>query len=335
MDSAVFPARVIGVRRNSFLVSQGYEQLLVTLAGSLMNKPGTLYPAVGDWVLIRESLIITIFSRKNALTRKVSGGKNRKDGEASVQDQVIAVNLDKVFIVCGLDRDFNLRRIERHLTMIYNSGITPEVILTKADLHKKPEAYLDELESVAFGVPVYMVSAEGEATITQLRANLCFGETVAMIGSSGAGKSTLINRLYGEEIRATGSVSTRIGKGKHTTTSRDLITLPTGGMLIDNPGIREIALGACSSESLSAFPEIDELSFSCKFQDCSHTHEPGCKVIEAVSSGNIPPERLQSYHKIQSELRYTSERQQKSAARVERDRWKWVSQKVKDIKKKK
>lgn len=332
-DVASSPTRVIGVRKNCFLVSQGNGEQLVTMAGRLINNPAVSYPAVGDWVLLRDSLIISILSRQNALIRKGSGGKKRKNGEASIQDQIIAANIDKTFIVCGLDRDFNLRRIERYLAMIYNCGITPEIILTKADLHQHPSLYFDEVESVAFGVPIHLVSAESEEVITHLNVTLSHGKTVALIGSSGAGKSTLINRLCGEEIQATSLVSKRLGKGKHTTTNRDLIVLPSGGMVIDNPGIREIGLGVGCSTAESTFPEIDELSRLCKFQDCSHTHEPGCHVLQAVSTGKITAARLNSYQKIMRELDYFSHRETKGAARVEKEQWKGVSQKIKNIKK--
>lgn len=333
MDAALIPARVVGVRRNSFWVYQGDGEQLATLAGSLMNDSAGSYPAVGDWVLLRDSLIISVLLRKNTLTRKASGGKNRKNGEVSAQDQIIAVNLDKTFIVCGLDRDFNLRRIERYLTMIYNCGITPEIILTKADLHQNPGLYVEEVEPLAFGVPIHLVSAQDEGCITRQKLNLAHGETAALIGSSGAGKSTLINRLYGEEIQATGAVSKSLGKGKHTTTNRDLIILPSGGMLIDNPGIREVGLGAGSSSLESTFPEIEELSKLCKFQDCSHTHEPGCQVLRAVSNGQLTRARLDNYQKILNELTYLSNREVKSAARVEKEQWKGVAQKIKDMKK--
>lgn len=332
-DIASSPARVIGVRKNCFLVNRRKGEQLVTMAGSLMNDNAVCYPAVGDWVLLRDSIIISILSRQNALIRNASGGRKRKNAEVSTQEQIMAANIDKTFIVCGLDRDYNLRRIERYLTMVYNCGIIPEIILTKADLHQCSSPYVDEVESVAFGVPVYLVSAEDEEVITCLKRNLTHGKTVALVGSSGAGKSTLINRLYGEEIQATRSVSKSLGKGKHTTTNRDLIVLPSGGMVIDNPGIREIGLGGGGSSTESTFPEIDELSRLCKFQDCSHTHEPGCQVLEAVSTGKITAARLKSYQKIMRELAYSIHRETKGSARVEKEQWKEVSQKIKNIKK--
>ncbi len=334
-DIASGIARVIGVRRNSLVVSQGASEMLVTVSGSITNTREAAYPAVGDWVLLQDSFIITVLARQNALVRKESGRKKHKENDRLGQDQVIAANLDRVFIVCGLDRDFNLRRIERYLTLVYNCGISPEIILTKADLHQNPGECLDEVETVACGVPVYLVSARDDEGVLALKSSLPAGETAALIGSSGAGKSTLINRLYGKDIQTTGSVSENLGKGKHTTTNRDLIILPTGGMLIDNPGIREVALAAGDANSLSAFPDIEKVARSCRYLDCTHTHEPGCQVLIAVSNGELNDERLKSYQKIRDELRYISDREVKSAARVERERWKGVAQKIKTINKKK
>ncbi|MBU1231572.1 MAG: ribosome small subunit-dependent GTPase A [Proteobacteria bacterium] len=327
------PARVSGVRKNIYLVKRGDEEIQATLAGKLFHGSDTNLPAVGDWVLLRESVITTVLFRKNALSRKASGGRSGKNGETYLGDQVIAANLDTVFIVCGLDRDFNLRRIERYLTMVYNCGIEPVVILTKADIHQNPSDFVNAVETVACGVSVYPVSANDNDAIFQLANLLPQGRTAALIGSSGAGKSTLINRLSGKEIRATGSVGTRVGKGKHITTTRDLIVLPSGGMVIDNPGIREIALTLDDEGTESAFPDIEASARLCRFKDCSHTHEPDCGVLEAVSCGEISLNRLKNYQKIKSELNYFLQRENEGAARVERERWKGVSQKIKSIRK--
>lgn len=327
------PARIVGVRKNAFLAHQGDKETLVTVAGSISHNLEACYPAVGDWVFLRETVITAVLSRKNVLFRKAAGGKGRKNSEVTRYDQVIAVNLDLAFVVCGLDRDFNLRRIERFLAMVYNCGITPAIILTKADLHQTPDHYVSAVESVAFGVPIYLVSASDDTALSHLQSCLLPEKTAALIGSSGAGKSTLINRLYGEEIRPTNSVSQSVGKGTHTTTHRDLIVLPSGGMLIDNPGIREIALSADHGTAESVFPDIEKLALFCKFPDCSHTHEPGCRVLEAISSGEITLGRFESYKKIQRELTYYSHRETKGVARVEKERWKGVALKVKAIKK--
>ncbi|WP_051309194.1 ribosome small subunit-dependent GTPase A [Desulfogranum japonicum] len=329
------PARIIGVRKNTYLATLGHQEIPATLSGRLFNTSGLSFPAVGDWVLLRDTVITQIFMRKNALSRTASGGRDRKNNEAFSKQQVLAANLDMVFIVCGLDRDFNPRRIERYLTLVYNCALVPVIILTKCDLHHDPTILIQEVESVAFGVPVYPVAANDTATVSQLRALLSVGQTAALIGSSGAGKSTLINRLYGDEIQATSHVGSRVGKGRHTTTTRDLIVLPSGGMVIDNPGIREIALSLDTVGENSAFPDIEAAARLCRFANCSHNHEPGCNVLEQVANGQITLSRLQSYQKLQNELDYHHQRESKSASRLEKERWKAVSQQAKAIKKRK
>lgn len=332
-DGVFLPARVIGVRKNIFLVNRGDEEISASLAGRLFHEIDTCLPVVGDWVLLKESLITTVLPRQNALSRREAGGRSGRNGEPWLSDQVIAANLDTVFIVCGLDRDFNLRRIERYLTMVYNCGIAPVIVLTKADLHPDPLDFVEKVENIAFGVPVYPVSAHDHDAVTRLKQLLPPGRTAALIGSSGAGKSTLINRLFGEEIRATGAVGARVKKGRHITTTRDLIVLPTGGMVIDNPGIREIGLTIDDESAESAFPDIESLAQFCRFTDCSHTHEPGCRVLEAVSCGEISANRLHNYQKIKSELKYHSQRDNMGAARAERERRKGIAQQIKSLKK--
>ena len=335
LSSTSIAARIVGVRKNTYLASRGQGEIPATLSGRLFNATDMSFPVVGDWVLLRETVITEILERKNVLSRKSSGARSRKSGEEHAKEQVLAANLDMVCIVCGLDRDFNPRRIERYLTLVYNCAITPVIVLTKCDLHHDPEPLIQEVESLTFGVPVYPVAADDDAVIRQLAALLCQGQTAALIGSSGAGKSTLINRLYGEEIRATSDVGNRVGKGRHTTTTRDLVVLPCGGLVIDNPGIREIALSTDTVGAESAFPDIEAAAELCRFADCSHSHEPGCMVQEQVANGQIPLNRLQSYQKLQNELNYTRQRETKSASRLEKERWKEVSLKVKAIKKRK
>lgn len=329
------PARVVSISKIYYQVNLAGEEVLVTLAGKFFHNSDLPVPVVGDWVLVEESAIVGVLQRKNALSRMAPTRRGRKESEVGTVEQIMAANLDMVFIVCGLDRDYNLRRIERYLTMIYNCGISPAVILTKADLHEEPESFKKEVEEVAFGVPVYLVSADDPEVPSGVQDHLTEGKTVSLIGSSGAGKSTLINRLVGKDIRATGTVSDNLGKGKHTTTSRDLIVLPSGAIVIDNPGIREVALAADDSKAESAFPDIEELVELCRFADCSHNHEPGCRVQEAVASGEISADRFTSYQKIKSELDFHVQRERKSAARVERERWKGVAKKIKSINKKK
>lgn len=326
------PARVVGVRKDSFLVSRDAGEWRVTVAGRLNYSGEHRYPVAGDWVLVRQSVITAVLARKNVLSRGGAGTRGRQEALPR-REQVMAANLDTVFVVCGLDRDFNLRRIERYLTLIYNCGLDPAIILTKADLHADPERFGHEVEAVVFGVPVHLVSARESNGLDRLAAYLRPGRTITLVGSSGAGKSTLLNRLYGQPIQATAAVSGHVGKGTHTTTRRDLIVMPQGGMIIDNPGIREISFWELDGGIAAAFPEIERLAAACRFADCSHVHEPGCRVRQAVAQGEIAAERLASFHKMQRERTYLAGRQQMSASRVEKQHWKPVAAQVKALKK--
>ena len=333
-DNDFTPARVVGVRKNSFRTSNGKNEWLATLAGRIKYDAGGMYPVTGDWVLMTDTVISRVLVRKNALSRGASGAHTKQDAQPQ-REQVIAANLDTVFIVSGLDRDFNLRRIERYLTLVYNCGLSPVIILTKADLHQTPDRFVNEVESVAWGVPIHLISASDDTGLNALESYLSFGRTTTMVGSSGAGKSTLVNRLYGKPIQLTGAISDHVGKGKHTTTSRDLIMMPQGGMVIDNPGIREIAFWEVDNGIEAAFPEIEKLSPECRFANCTHTHEPGCRVLGAVDEGKIPRKRLENYRKMKRELAYLAHRQHKSADRVEKERWKEITLKIKAMKKRK
>ena len=332
-NGGFIPARVVGVRKNSFRTSNGKSEWLATLAGRLKYDADGIYPVTGDWVLMTDAVISRVLVRKNALSRGASGSHNKQDAQPQ-KEQVIAANLDTVFIVTGLDQDFNLRRIERYLTLVYNCGLNPVIILTKADLYQDPEHFVSDLEAVAFGVSIHLVSASDDTGLASLEPYLSPGRTITMVGSSGAGKSTLVNRLYGKTVQLTASISAHVGKGKHTTTSRDLIMMPQGGMVIDNPGIREIAFWEVDRGIEAAFPEIEKLGLGCRFADCSHTHEPGCRVLWAVDEGEISRDRLENYRKMKRELEYLSHRQHKSAERVEKERWKEVALKIKVMKKK-
>ena len=327
------PARVVGVRKNGFYLRNGKEEWLASAAGRLRHSPDALYPVTGDWVLVTDTVISEVLARRNALSRGAAGAHGKQDAQPC-KEQVIAANLDTVFVVCGLDRDFNLRRIERYLTLVYNCGLDPVIILTKADLHPNPEDFLTEVEAVAFGVPTHLVSALDDSGLARLEGYLSSGRTATMVGSSGAGKSTLVNRLCGATLQATAAISSRVGKGRHTTT-RDLIVMPQGGMVIDNPGIREIAFWKDDGGGDAAFPEIRGLSSECRFSDCSHVHEPGCRVLQAVADGELTPNRLASYNKMTRELAYLSDRQHKSSERVEKERWKAVALKIKAMNKQK
>jgi len=325
-------ARVISVQRGGFLVTDGQSEQLCSPAGRLRRSQNRDFPITGDWVLIDDTVITGVIARKNILSRGEAGSRGGRAGGAQ-REQPIAANLDTVFIVCGLDRDFNIRRLERYLALVHNCGISPVMVLTKADLHAVPESFQLEVEAFAFGVPVVLTSMTDGRGKSELEAHLGNGQTVAMIGSSGAGKSTLANMLHGSDIQATGKVSASVGKGRHTTTVRELIRMPQGGMLMDNPGIREISFSEEGDGMDAAFADILELAQGCRFADCSHGHEPGCAVRHAVQSGELSRERLESYHKMQSEMQYLSERRTKSADRIEKERWKGIAQMAKSMKK--
>lgn len=324
------PARVIGANRLGFSVNFGDETGHAFPAGRFY-KGGEEYPVVGDWVLVKDELITWIFARKNFLSRKAAGRRSGRESEGG-EEQGMAANLDFVFIVCGLDRDYNPARIERYLMLAYGCGIEPVILLTKADLQENPAQFVSEIEAGAPGVLVTALSPHDSEAVAQVAALLKPGVTAALVGSSGAGKSTLVNRLAGEEIQETAAVGARGGKGRHTTTSRELIVLPGGGLVIDNPGIREIGLTGQDVGSDTLFPDIDALAEQCRFSDCTHTCEPGCRVLEAVRSGELSARRLNSYSKLNSELAYSRERQSKSASRVEKERRQHISRMVKEIK---
>lgn len=327
-------ARVLSAQRDQFLVANGHSEWFCTPSGKMRHQRQQGYPVTGDWVVVESNVIKQVIARKNTLCRGGAGTRGRHVSEAR-HEQPIAANIDTVFIVSGLDRDYNLRRIERYLTLVYNCGMVPVVVLTKADLHGSLNTFIDEVTSVAFGVPIVTTSAINGCGIDELSGYLTSGQTVAMLGSSGVGKSTLANRLYGSDILATSAVSKSDGKGRHTTTSRELIVMPHGGLLMDNPGIREIAFSKSGDGLEATFADIQSLAKSCRFANCSHRHEPDCAVRNAVDSGDLPQKRLDNYLKMQRELEYVQARSQKSADCIEKERWRDVAMEIKRINKRK
>lgn len=281
------------------------------------------YPAVGDWVWMtklpgeRKAIIHGVYARKSKFSRKVAG--------QTAEEQIVATNIDRVFLVMALNRDFNVRRLERYLLTAYESGAVPEIVLTKKDLCDDPEARRIEVESVAYGVPVYMVNSLEENGTAGILKTLKQGETIALLGSSGAGKSTLLNSLYGEQKQKTGDVRDGDDRGKHTTTHRELVLLPSGALIIDTPGMRELQLWDSGGDSIdAAFQDIDALSARCRFSDCGHGKEPGCAVQAALGDGTLARERFDSFLKLQKELAYIERKADAAAARAEKDRWKKI-----------
>ncbi|MDF2650963.1 MAG: rsgA 2 [Paenibacillus sp.] len=285
------------------------------------------YPAVGDWVVlsIREeeqrATIHAVLPRKSKFSRKVAG--------QVTEEQIVATNIDTVFLFTALNLDFNVRRIERYLVLAWESGANPVIVLSKADLCEDPEALAAEVAAVAVGVPIHIISSAENRGLDELAAYISPGQTVALLGSSGVGKSTLVNRIYGKDILETGDIRSGDDKGKHTTTHRELITLPGGGILIDTPGMRELQLWDASEGLSTSFQDIEELAERCFFQDCKHENEPKCAVKEALDEGTLPVERFQSYVKLQKELAYLARKEDKGLQAAEKAKWKKIHQSLK------
>ena len=239
---------------------------------------------------------------------------------SQTEAQVLAANLDTVFVVSGLDGDLNPRRFERYLTLAWESGATPALVLTKADLCEDVPPALLEVEQVALGVSVHVVSNVTGEGLDELAPYLMPARTIALLGSSGVGKSTLANRLLGQELQATKAIADD-GRGRHTTTSRQLIRLPGGALLVDTPGLREIQLWDADEGIQEAFADVDELAADCRFNDCAHMREPGCAVQAAIDEGRLPRERLQSYRALQRELKRLALKQDARLRSEERKKW--------------
>ena len=289
------PGRVAAQHRGEYdvLTRAGEQRARVT--GKLRHEAasGADLPAVGDWVALREQSIQGVLRRRSAFQRKVNLG--------AAEAQVLAANLDSIFVVTGLDADFSARRLERYLTLAWESGATPVVVLTKADLCDDPQALLLDAEQVAVGVPVHLVSNLTGEGHDELGPYLQPAKTIALLGSSGVGKSSLANGLLGQEAQATKALA-EDGTGRHTTTARQLLRLPGGALLVDTPGLREVQLWEADDGIQEAFADVDELAAGCRFNDCAHMREPGCAVQEAIEDGRLPLERLQSYRVLQREL---------------------------------
>lgn len=295
-------ARVLAQHKDLYRVICENGELTAEVSGKFRFDAKALsdYPAVGDFVMLDRdtntsgnAVIRHILPRKSAFVRKAAGTSN--------DSQVIASNIDTVFICMSLNNDFNLRRLERYLSVAWDSGATPVVVLTKSDLCDDIEQRLGDVNSVAIGVDILITSGMCEDGHAQILNYIKEGQTVAFIGSSGVGKSTLINRLIGENIIETKGLRND-DKGRHTTTSRELILLESGGMVIDTPGMREI--GIETADLSKTFADIDELAMMCKFRDCTHTNEPDCAVQQAIGNGILSSDRFLSYQKLKKEAGY-------------------------------
>jgi len=319
------PARVLSEHRSAYQVHTGDVELKAKAAGRLYHAPfrQTELPAVGDWVVLdtdsssSSAIIRGVLPRKSTFSRKVAGKHSN--------EQIMATNLDTVWIVTTFGADLNPARLERYVALVTESGAKPVIILAKADLIAETESTLISIQERIHEVPLYAVSSKSQIGLEALHKYISPGQTIALLGSSGVGKSTLINHFVGHELLHTASVREKDGKGRHTTTHRELILLPSGGCLIDTPGMRELQLWRKDDNLDKSFADIDTLAADCRFSDCSHESEPGCAVNQAVESGHISEERIRNYKKLKMELSYLERKADAGAERAEREKWKAVS----------
>jgi ribosome biogenesis GTPase len=327
------PARVSEEGRGAYRLWAEAGEWLAELAGRLRFEAVERadWPAVGDWVLARppqgdgRALIQRVLERRSRFSRKVAGSR--------VDEQVIAANIDTVFLVTSLNREFNLRRIERYLTLVWESGARPVVVLNKADLIDNPAEWQLQAESVAMGVPVYVTSALRVQGLDELRKEIRPGSTTALLGSSGVGKSTLLNAFLGEDRLRAAAIREDDDRGRHTTTSRQLLFVPGGGLLMDTPGMRELQLWDSAEGLEHAFGDIEALALQCRFRDCKHESEPHCAVRQAIDEGRLDVARLENYHKLQREQQFLDRKRDAGLQAAERRKWKPIHKAMRNFKK--
>lgn len=320
--AGLLPGRVATQHKGSYVVLAEAGELTAEVAGRMRYDAAgsTDLPVVGDWVALdvradeHAATIRAVLERRTKFSRKVAGNES--------EEQLLSANIDVIFLASSLNEDLNPRRLERYLTMAYENGALPVVVLTKADLCDDVPAALDRVAAVAIGTPIHVVSAVTGEGFGELLPYLAGNKTVTLLGSSGVGKSTLINRLAGRELMAVQEVREDDAKGRHTTTRRQLVLLPNGGVIVDTPGMRELQLWEASDGFKGSFQDVEALATECRFRDCSHRTEPDCAVRGAVASGALSDERLASYNKLQRELLHLARKRDQRLAQEETRKWK-------------
>jgi ribosome biogenesis GTPase len=318
-EDGLVPGRVSVQHRGEWDVVTADGEVRARVPGRLRREAASTaeLPVVGDWVALettsQEPRIRAVLPRRTRFSRRAAHDR----GSLDAREQVVAANVDVVFVTAPLSGDMDALLLERYLTLAWESGAQPVVLLTKADREPDPEVVASEVEAIGGEVPVHAVSSVSGLGLDAVRAHLPTGVTGALLGPSGAGKSTLVNTLVGEELLPTAAVRDD-GAGRHTTTRRELVLLPGGGLVVDNPGMREVHLWLADEGLEDAFEDVVELAAKCRFSDCGHEAEPGCAVREALADGTLAPERWASYQSLQrelAELEATLERRERSRAR--------------------
>ena len=316
-------ARIIATHKDRYEIvcdkGQGFAGIK---RGCYYDNPNSIYPTTGDFVLIEwndtgDSMICETLKRESSFSRVASSSDRRKDLH-SQHEQLVAANFDYVFIMQSLNNNFNINRIERYLSLAWESGGIPVIVLTKRDLVSNVQEYIDEVQDIAFGVDVYAVSCMTKEGLDDIKKYFSKGNTIVFLGSSGVGKSTLVNTLYGKEVMKTSEIREDDSRGRHTTTSRNLIMLPNGAMIIDTPGMREIGMWNAESGISKTFQDIEEYMGMCKYSDCTHTNEPGCRILKAIEDGELEKERFEQYLRLQKESAYNTDSEQYLRAKKEK-----------------
>lgn len=333
-DPSFIVGRVTLEHKRIYRVMTEGGELLAEISGKMRYQAFDRedYPAIGDWVVMhprweeQKATIHAILPRQSKFSRKAAGG--------ALEEQIVAANVNTVFLVNALNLDFNLRRIERYLLVTWESGANPVIVLSKADLCEDIEDKIAEVESIALGVPIFAISSVAHQGLEQLLPYVQVGQTVALLGSSGAGKSSLVNALSNQQLQVVQEVRSGDDRGKHTTTHRELFFLPSGGLMIDTPGMRELQLWDSNEGLADTFKDIQELAERCRFYDCNHTTEPGCAIQTALEDGTLTDKRYQNYVKLQRELAFLARKENRQAQSAEKDRWKKIAKGMRNVPKK-